>query len=177
SKTMFPGLRLGYMVLPRGLVEPFVTGVNELHRAGNVPMQAALAEFITQGFFASHIRRMRGIYAARLHLLQETIAQRYAGSEVEVCGSDAGLHLVLLLPSRCDDRAIVQEAAAAGIGVRPLSAYYHEPAGAPRGLLLGYGGVAEEQIVPAFEALASILDRYLLIKPKAAKNHLGIGTC
>ena len=177
SKTMFPGLRLGFMVLPRGLVEPFVTGVNELHRAGNVPTQAALAEFITQGFFASHIRRMRSVYAARLHLLQQTIERRYAGSEVSVCGSDAGLHLVLCLPLRCDDRAIARDAAAAGIGVRPLSGYYHEQAGAPRGLLLGYGCVADEQIVPAFDALAAILDQYLQAKPKAAKNHLGVGAC
>ena len=177
SKTMFPGLRLGYMVLPRGLVEPFVTGVNELHRAGNVPIQAALAEFITQGFFASHIRRMRSVYAARLMLLQRTIAERYAGSEVNVCGSDAGLHLVLRLPAHCDDRAIARDAAAAGIGVRPLSAYYHEPESAPRGLLLGYGCVAEEQILPAFEMLAGILDRYLQAKPKAARNHLGVGVC
>ncbi|HEX7641269.1 MAG TPA: PLP-dependent aminotransferase family protein [Burkholderiaceae bacterium] len=177
SKTMFPGLRLGYLVLPRGLVEPFVTGVNELHRAGNVPTQAALAEFITQGFFASHIRRMRGIYAARLHLLQEIIARRYGGTEVVVCGSDAGLHLVLRLPEHCDDLAIACDAAAAGIGVRPLSAYYHVPDGAPRGLLLGYGCVADEQIGPAFETLANVLDRYLQGKTKVAKNHLGVGAC
>jgi GntR family transcriptional regulator/MocR family aminotransferase len=177
SKTMFPGLRLGYLVLPGVLVEPFVTGVNELHRAGNVPTQAALAEFITQGFYASHIRRMRSVYAARLHLLQEIIARRYAGSEVSACGSDAGLHLVLLLPERCDDRAIARDAAAQGIGVRPLSTYYHETGSRRNGLLLGYGGVADEQIVPAFEALAVILDRYLQVKPKAAKNHLGLGIC
>jgi GntR family transcriptional regulator/MocR family aminotransferase len=177
SKTMFPGLRLGYLALPRGLVEPFVTGVNELHRAGNVPTQAALAEFITQGFFASHIRRMRGIYAARLHLLERIIKERYGDGDVTVCGSDAGLHLVLLLPERCDDRAIGRDAAAAGIGVRPLSAYYHEADNARNGLLLGYGCVAEGQIVPAFEILAGILDRYLQAKPRTAKNHLGVGVC
>ena len=177
SKTMFPGLRLGYLVLPRGLVEPFVTGVNELHRAGNVPTQAALAEFITQGFFASHIRRMRGIYAARLHLLERLIKERFGASEVTVCGSDAGLHLVLLLPERCDDRAIARDAAAQGIGVRPLSTYYHDASHARNGLLLGYGAVADEQIQPAFDALAVILDRYLQVKPKTAKNHLGVGIC
>ena len=177
SKTMFPGLRLGFMVLPLALVKPFVTGVNDLHRAGNVLTQAALAEFINQGFFASHVRRMRGIYAARLRLLQGLIDDRYGAGDIRVSGSDAGLHLVLQLPQYCDDKAIAREAEQAGIGVRPLSPYYMEPASAPSGLLLGYGGVAEGEIAAAFATLAGVIDGHLQPLRKAARNHLGAGVC
>ncbi|HEY8026187.1 MAG TPA: PLP-dependent aminotransferase family protein [Burkholderiaceae bacterium] len=177
SKTMFPGLRLGFMVLPLSLVTPFVTGVNELHRAGNILTQAALAEFITQGFFGSHIRRMRSIYASRLRLLQQVIKDRYGAGEITVSGSDAGLHLVLQLPRYCDDRQIAREAEQAGIGVRPLSLYYLDPENAPRGLLLGYGCVVESHIATAFATLASVIDRHLQARPNATKNTLRAGVC
>ena len=175
SKTMFPGLRLGYTVLPLSLVKPFITGVNELHRAGNVLTQATLAEFITQGFFVSHIRRMRALYSARLRLLEETILRRYGESEIRAVGSDAGLHLVLQLPSYCDDKAIAQEAEQAGIAVRPLSLYYLDPAAAPRGLLLGYGCTAETQIVPAFETLAAVIDRHVQVARKSGHHRSAAG--
>ena len=168
SKTLFPGLRLGYLVLPQTLVKPFITGVDELHRAGNVLTQATLAEFLTQGFFTSHIRRMRGVYAARLNLLQEAIRRRFERTAVSVIGSDAGLHLVLRLPAHCDDKALAAEAAQIGIGVRPLSLYYHDTAFAPRGLLLGYGCVPEAQIGPAFDALAAVIERHIGLAPAPA---------
>lgn len=188
SKTMFPGLRLGFMVLPAALVTPFVTGVNELHRAGNVLTQAALAEFIDQGFFASHIRRMRGVYAGRLHMLQQVIHDKYGDADgIGICGSDAGLHLVLQLPAHCDDQAIARDAQQAGIGVRALSMYYLDPRAAPRGLLLGYGCVAEDQIEPAFAILARVINRHLELTAKIAtgakvtkmpkNSNLGLGVC
>lgn len=161
SKTLFPGLRLGYLVLPPGLVKSFVTGMDELHRAGHVPIQATLAEFMAQGFFTSHIRHMRTVYATRLGLLQEVIAKRFDPAVVTPTGSDAGLHLVLKLPAHCDDLAITREAAEAGVAVRPLSRYYHDAEHAAPGLLLGYGCVQETHIAPAFDVLAGVIERHL----------------
>jgi GntR family transcriptional regulator/MocR family aminotransferase len=161
SKTLFPGLRLGYLVLPLALVKPFVVGMEELHRAGNVPVQATLAEFMTQGFFTSHIRHMRTLYATRLTLLQEAIAQRFDPKVVTPTGSDAGLHLALKLRAHCDDAAIVRAAAQAGVAVRPLSSYYHDASQAERGLVLGYACVQEPHIAPAFDVLAGVIERYL----------------
>lgn len=161
SKTMFPGLRLGYLVLPEGLARAFVTGMEELHRAGQVPLQAAMAEFMTQGHFNSHIRRMRLLYGMRLELLQQAIAAGTDADQVSAPGSDAGLHLSLRLPGHCDDRVIAAEALAQGVAVRPLSNYYHERRQAQSGLVLGYACVEEAAIGPAFAVLARVIEAHL----------------
>ncbi|MFC3110113.1 PLP-dependent aminotransferase family protein [Undibacterium arcticum] len=165
SKTLYPGLRVGYLVLPRALVRSFVTGVNELHRAGTIQTQATLAEFITEGFFTSHIRRMRTTYARRLGLLQQLINKRFDPSVVQTIGSDAGLHLVLQLPDYCNDQELAAKATHAGVAVRPLSLYYHDATRSAQGLLLGYACVHESQIAPAFEVLARHIEHELWNKP------------
>lgn len=161
SKTMFPGLRLGYLVLPHTLSTPFVTGMEELHRSGQAPLQATMAEFILQGHFNSHVRRMRLLYGARLDLLRQAIAAEFEASEVHAVGSDAGLHLALRLPPQCDDRAIAKEAQELGIAVRPLSNYYHDAVNAAPGLVLGYACVEDGDIAPAFAILAAVIKRHL----------------
>jgi len=148
-------------VLPLALVKPFIVGMEELHRGGNLLVQATLAAFIEQGFFTSHIRRMRTVYANRLSLLQQAIAARFSSNVIKTTGSDAGLHLVLQLPPHCDDAAIAGAAEQAGIAVRPLSRYYHDNSQGLKGLVLGYGGVEESRIKPAFDILADVIQRYL----------------
>ncbi|MES2105507.1 MAG: PLP-dependent aminotransferase family protein [Pseudomonadota bacterium] len=161
SKTMFPGLRLAYLVLPAALSQPFVTGMEELHRSGQAPLQATMAEFMTQGHFNSHIRRMRLLYGARLEILQQEIGRYFEASQVCTAGSDAGQHLALRLPAHCDDQLIAREALAQGVAVRPLSSYYHDASRAERGLVLGYACVEEAHIAPAFALLAAVIRRYL----------------
>lgn len=154
SKTMFPGLRLGYMVLPEALAPAFVTGMEELYRSGQMPLQATMAAFIEEGHFNAHIRRMRLLYGARLDLLQQAIRSQFPDDRVRAAGSDAGLHLTLHLPPHCDDEAVARSALALGIAVRPLSRYYYRAARASPGLVLGYACVASERIAPAFAQLA-----------------------
>lgn len=164
SKTMFPGLRLGYLVLPPALSKPFVTGMEELHRSGQAPLQATMAEFMLQGHFNSHIRRMRLLYGTRLEILQQEIQRHFENSAVQVVGSDAGLHLALRLPPQCDDKVIAREALALGIAVRPLTSYYHAPGSAQSaqsGLVLGYACVQDAEIAPAFAVLAGVIKRHL----------------
>lgn len=161
SKTMFPGLRLGYLVLPQALSKPFVTGMEELHRSGQAPLQATMAEFMMQGHFNSHIRRMRLLYGTRLEILQQEIDSHFEDSEVQVVGSDAGLHLALRLPAHCDDRLIVRQALEQGVAVRPLSSYYHDVNKVDPGLVLGYACVEDANIAPAFDALAQVIKRHL----------------
>jgi GntR family transcriptional regulator/MocR family aminotransferase len=161
SKTLFPGLRLGYLVLPLALVNSFVVGMEELHRGGNLPVQATLAAFMEQGFFTAHIRHMRTVYANRLALLQEAIASRFTPDQVKPLGTDAGLHLVLQLPRHCDDAAIADRALQMGIAVRPLSKYYNDCNHSEKGLVLGYGCVDDANIKPAFDILADVIQKYL----------------
>jgi GntR family transcriptional regulator/MocR family aminotransferase len=127
---------------------------------GQIFLQATLADFMTEGHFASHIRKMRVLYAERLRLLQQAIS-RHFGEKMMITGGEAGLHLVLGLPADCDDRLISEEARSAGIIARPLSRYYMNEKTAKRGLLLGYASVPDEKIVPAFDKLAEIVIRHL----------------
>ncbi|MGO4330810.1 PLP-dependent aminotransferase family protein [Cupriavidus sp. 2TAF22] len=156
SKTLFPGLRMGYMVLPRALAGAFQTAHSELYRAGHLMTQATVAEFMQAGDYAAHIRRMRLLYGRRRAILAGLI-ERYLGPEaLHRYGSNAGLHLVLCLPDSADDVAIAEQAGRRGILVRPLSRYFLGSA-VQRGLLLGYACVPEEQIGPAFEVLLGCL--------------------
>jgi GntR family transcriptional regulator/MocR family aminotransferase len=159
SKTTFPGLRIGFLVVPDALARTFATAHAELYRGGQVYTQAILADFMTEGYFASHIRRMRVLYGARLHLLQQSIA-RHFGTTIDFSDGASGLHLALHLPDGCDDVALSAEAKAAGIIARPLSVYYLQADRARRGLMLGYACVPNDQIAPAFDRLAAIIKRH-----------------
>jgi GntR family transcriptional regulator/MocR family aminotransferase len=162
SKTLFPALRLSYLVLPPELVDDFARASSELYREGQAPQQAVLARFLSEGHYATYIRRMRTEYAARHDALIQTIQQRF-GDQLPIMGGDAGLHLALGLPQHVDDRAVVEEALQAGVTTRPLSMYYmggRQPA-ATGGLLLGYGAVNEAEVGPAFKKLAKVVQRSL----------------
>jgi GntR family transcriptional regulator / MocR family aminotransferase len=159
SKTTFPGLRIGFLVVPPALSEAFAIGHSELYRGGQGFTQAILADFMNEGYFASHIRRMRLRYAERLRLLQQAIKCHF-GDAINFSDGDTGLHLALHLPDSCDDQAISRQARAAGIIVRPLSSYYMQASLAGRGLMLGYACVPDEQIAPVFEKLAAIIKQH-----------------
>lgn len=161
SKTMFPGLRLGYLVVPAHLAPSFITGMEELYRSGQESLQTCMAEFMRLSYYHAHIRRMRLLYGARLESLQSEIKHHFPKGEVQVVGSDAGLHLTLKLPAHCDDHAIVQAALKQGIASRALSSYYHSAASAQPGLVLGYASVPEERIVTAFAGLAAVIKERL----------------
>lgn len=158
SKTLFPGLRVGYMVLPRALAPAFRAAHADLYREGHAITQAALAELIGRGHYASHIRRMRVVYARRRALLTGLIAQRLGPEALHPQASNAGLHLVLRLPEGSDDVAISAHAESQGVLTRPLSLYYRH-AGARPGLLLGYACVEEARIEGAFAALLKSIAR------------------
>jgi GntR family transcriptional regulator / MocR family aminotransferase len=158
GKILYPGLRIGYMVVPEHLVDTFRTGVAELYREGQLLHQAVLAEFIMDGHLTSHVRRMRALYGERRQILIDAIASR-VGDSLPVMGDEAGLHLVLGLPDSIDDREVTAAALQAGVIVRPLSTYYSRENAVRHGLLLGYACVPNEKIAPAFDSLACVIER------------------
>lgn len=160
SKMLFPGLRLGYAVVPDRLATAFASGVAELYREGQLMTQSIMAEFLREGFVSSHMRRMRTLYAARRARLIDAVQARY-GNALRIVGDKAGLHLVLALPRSADDASICRVAYQRGIMARPLSSYYLRPERAQKGLVLGYAGVREDDIPNAFTMLADVIDAAL----------------
>ena len=160
SKTLYPALRLAYLVLPPDLVDPFARGLTELYREGQTPQQAVLARFLSEGHYASHIRRMRAVYGARHDALIAAIAREF-GAALPVIGGDAGLHLVLGLPPTVDDAVVAQAVLNAGVATRPLSLYHLQQPAPARGLLLGYGAVREDEIASSFARLAGVVQGFL----------------
>ena len=144
SKVMFPALRLGYLVVPKDLLAAFCACRDALDGFSPTLPQQALNDFIREGHFARHIRRMRGLYAARRAALLAAIA-RHLPHVLEPSGAEAGMQLSALLPDGTDDMALSQRAAQVGVSVRPLSQCYRQP-DARSGLIFGYGSVDERAI-------------------------------
>jgi GntR family transcriptional regulator / MocR family aminotransferase len=155
SKVMFPALRLGYMVVPEDLVDAFSFARDATDQFSATLYQAAMTDFIREGHFARHIRRMRLLYRERRTALLEAIRNQM-GDKLEVIGEEAGMHLVALLPRGVSDVTISKKAAAIGISAMPLSScYLKSPARA--GLILGYGGTDSGQIKEGIRKLKTLL--------------------
>jgi len=137
SKVLYPGIKIGYMVVPAALAEPFRSALYDLQRPGQLTVQAALADFIERGYFVTHIRRLRQAYAERRELLVGILSAQL-GKIAPITSQAAGLHLVIRLPDACDDQRLAALAAEQGTTVRALSGYY---VGRPtaRGLVVGFG--------------------------------------
>jgi GntR family transcriptional regulator / MocR family aminotransferase len=144
SKVVFPALRLGYVVVPRDLVEAFSTARDATDQFSSTLYQAVMTDFIREGHFSRHIRRMRMLYRQRRTALVEAIRE-HMDDQLEVIGADAGMHLVALLPPGVSDVAISRKAAEMGISAMPLSSCYSKPP-VRGGLILGYGGTDARQI-------------------------------
>src|SRR6266852_1005015 len=144
SKVMFPALRLGYVVVPKDLVPAFSAARDAADIFSSTLYQAVLTDFIREGHFARHIRRMRMLYMDRRRVLINAI-QIQMGDMLEVIGAQAGMHLVALLPRGINDVAVSRKAAQRGISAMPLSVCYSK-APTRGGLILGYGGANAHQI-------------------------------
>jgi GntR family transcriptional regulator/MocR family aminotransferase len=155
SKVLFPSLRLGYLVVPPELAETFVRARALSDRHSPSMDQAVLADFIDQGHFARHIRRMRALYAER-QAVMVTEAQRELKGLLEVCSAEAGMHLVGWLPPGKDDFAVSNATASVGIDTPALSQYCMEAKLRPA-LLLGYAGIPEPEICEGVRKLKQVL--------------------
>lgn len=147
SKVLYPGLRLGYLVLPEALVEPFKRANARLHREGQYAVQSALAAFISEGHFARHVARMRELYRRRQAALRAALAPAVAKG-LSLSAGQAGMHLVAKLGSFEIETALVAQAREANILLSPLSRFYLETPAHP-GLVLGYAGATEAEIARA----------------------------
>ena len=155
SKVLFPSLRTGYMVVPTDLLDRFIAVRQTIDVSQPDLNQAILAEFIDEGHFARHLRRMRSLYGERRAILGDGL-QKYFGDELEILGAQCGMHLSVRIRKGMRDVDIAQRAAERNLWVWPLSAAY---LGTPtfQGLMLGFGGVATQEIPRGVRALREVI--------------------
>jgi GntR family transcriptional regulator/MocR family aminotransferase len=159
SKTIAPGLRLGWMTLPGSIRDALIDAKEHLDRGNSVLDQLVLAELIRSGEFDRHVRRMRTTYRQRHVELLDAIARRVPAQRY--INAAAGLHTVLPLPSDTllSDRRVLALAGERSLAVHTLSSYWHAPApGRLRALIVGYGAPAGHAFRPALDALLSLLE-------------------
>ena len=154
AKSLAPGLRIGYLVLPNALMARYRERFSRY--SSTVPSfdQHTLAAFMHTGGFERHISRSRKIYQARRDALMAALDRELADLPHEVSRSEAGLHLLLHMRNGMLEHELIERAKTVGVRVYPLSAYYTPPVKPPRAtLVLGYAGLTEQQIDEAAKRL------------------------
>jgi GntR family transcriptional regulator / MocR family aminotransferase len=152
SKTLAPGLRIGWMVLPPPLVGAVTMAKGLADTGSSVMDQLAFAQLLTAGGYDRHLRQMRRRYLTRRNALLEALS-RYL-PQATVLGAAAGVHLTVRFPDGFSIADVVHRAAEMRVRVEPLSPCYADPASAPPGLMLGYANLTESQIVSGVQTLA-----------------------
>lgn len=155
SKSLFPALRLGFMLVPASLVETFERVCAAFVQGVATSNQAVVAEFIEEGHFATHIRRMRRIYEERHATLCDAAARDLDGL-LDIVPSDSGLHTIGRLRGDLSEVAVARAAAERSVVVSPIARFSIEPT-ADKGLVLGFGGVTPAAIRRGVAVLGEVL--------------------
>jgi len=155
SKTLFPSVRLGYLVAPPALFDGFAAARRFAGLHSPLLEQMAMAEFFAEGCFARHVRRMRGLYLERRDVLVDAL-RRELGDILEVAAPEAGMHLVAWLTPDIDGEAASRAAAARGLHVISAS-QFSERRPVRDGLVLGFASDPAEHLQAGTEALAAAL--------------------
>jgi hypothetical protein len=159
SKLPFPSLRLGDAVLPDDLVQPFAAARYLADRHSSGLLQVMVTEFILDGHFARHLKRMRAHYRERQEFLIDLFARRLRGV-LEIPAVESGMYLAASLPPHWSDRATAAALFDAEIVAVPLSALTLATPRRP-GLILGYAGHGEAALARAVERMAAVFDRQI----------------
>lgn len=156
NKTVFPSLRLGYLIVPKGLVDAALA-VRALG-AQHAPAidQGILTDFLIEGHYARHLRAMRVLCRERRDTLLDAARQEASGM-LEVARPDTGLHAVAWLPPGIDDRAASEAAARHGVEAAALSSYSCAASGERGALVLGYGALRPAEIAAGMRSLVAAL--------------------
>jgi GntR family transcriptional regulator/MocR family aminotransferase len=156
SKTLFPSLRIGYLILPEPLVKVFSNARWLADRHPPIIEQQMLADFIAQGYLEHHIRKMRHLYDRRRQALVRAL-NKYLGEKVQIFGENAGIHLMARITSSLRDREIIEGAAKLGVGLVSTANYYLQ--GASQGeFLFGYSELDEAQIEEGIYRLSQAIE-------------------
>jgi GntR family transcriptional regulator / MocR family aminotransferase len=159
SKTMFPALRMGFMIVPAHLAEQVELTLSEIARQGRVAEQIALADFIESGKYARHLRRMRRLYQQRRSALVEAL-ERHMNDLVTISSDSGGMHLTVRLDAPLRDQDVSSVTREHGLHVSALSAFCHHPARDAahyNGFMLGYAGIKPQDADALVAKLATLV--------------------
>ncbi len=159
SKTFFPALRIGYMVLPEHLIDAFRTTQARHDREPSYIIQKALADFIGDGHANAYIRKMRREYKERRNILSELLQSQLNGL-TSLVGLDTGLHLVAYLPANLNDQEILSAADQLGIKMGAMTNYTHTPSFNKSALILGFGNADQQDISKAGKLLCQLIMQF-----------------
>jgi GntR family transcriptional regulator / MocR family aminotransferase len=159
SKVLFPGLRLGYLVLPESLVGTITRAIALRHAGHSILDQSVVARLIVEGHFARHLKRMRGLYAGRRRALADALSAVF-GDRLAVDIKPGGMHLVAWLRGRACDVDVAKRAQAGGLAVEALSSRVLTHARA-QGLLLGFANVPEAHALDRCRQLERAIGKML----------------
>lgn len=158
SKVLFPGLRIGYLVLPKSLVRGFLVNRQVLDFCPSISDQATLASFLEEGHFARHIRRMRRIHFERQNVMIAALQREFSDS-LEITNTDSGLNLVVWFPEGIDDVEAQRLGWENGVFTFPMSSIFYISPKVRRGLFLGFAGFRPSQIRAGARKLKQALSR------------------
>lgn len=158
NKTMFNALRIGYAVVPKRWVSAFSRARHTTGRSNSMIEQMTLAGFLEDGSFARHVRKARAVYAQRRDVVMRLLAQATGGEPVRTSGEHAGFHLVWWLPPGQDAHALRDRARERGLALQPVADYCRR-VDLPAGLVIGYSGLDEPEIIRQGELLQALLAR------------------
>jgi GntR family transcriptional regulator/MocR family aminotransferase len=154
SKSLFPALRLGYMVAPPKLADTFSTIAEATLQGAPTHIQSVTARFIMEGHFTTHLRKMRKIYHERQQALIQS-CQQHLKDKLTVLPTDAGLHTIATLAKGYNEQAISERSAEIGLPLTPISRFCLEPA-QQSGLVIGFSTVPPRAIDLAVQRLVEI---------------------
>jgi GntR family transcriptional regulator/MocR family aminotransferase len=155
SKSLFPALRLGFFLAPPALVDTFETALEAFSPGVPTSLQAIVSDFIQEGFFATHIRRMRKLYSERYQVFFNA-ARDTLPEWLDVIPTNTGLHTIGILRAGLVGSQISAAAADRGLTVAPISRFCIEPIGT-EGLVLGFSGITPAQISAGIRTLRDVL--------------------
>ncbi|SFC74612.1 GntR family transcriptional regulator / MocR family aminotransferase [Polaromonas sp. OV174] len=155
NKTLFPSLRIGYMVVPKPLIQPFLRLRALTGRANSVLDQLTLAAFLQSGLFGAHLRAVRMVYLKRRDIVIEVL-RCHLGPSLRLSGAHAGFHFLLWLPEGVTESALRSQAVANGIQLHGLADYCHRARLEP-GVLIGFTATEEAELERAATTLAQLI--------------------
>ncbi len=155
AKILFPAMRLGFLVVPEVMREGIASALSITGQFAPLLTQAALADFMNEGHFARHLRRMRRLYAARRQYFMD-ICEDYLGPWLRMRRTESGIQLVGVFHGDHDDHVVAKAALEKGINVSPLSIQYRH-GGVQRGLVMGFAAADEKTTLKAMGKLRDVL--------------------